>query len=910
MHAPTPRRAPRSPSPKAEKVRAGGRLFVLDTHALCYQSFHALPPMNAPDGRPVQAVYGVVRAIQKLLREEEPEYLLAAFDAPGPTFRHRAYEAYKANRAEVPEDLRPQFDLLRETLALWGIPTCRVQGFEADDILATIARQAASHDLRTHLVTTDKDCGQLLDDRTVLVHPQTGQMTDADAFRKTWGVRPDQMADLLTLAGDASDNIPGVEGIGPKTAASLLERFGTLDALLERLAEVPERARKAIAAHRDDIECWRGLARLRSDVPVHLDLESARAPSAMPPPLRAHLESLSFHSILGASPGGAAPAVRTGLVDTADALAALASRLRTLSAFAIDTETTGLDPRSADLVGISLSWTEGEAVYLPIRAPSGERTLPIEAVREALGGPLGDPAIRKVGQNLKYDIQSLRRAGLALAGIRGDTMITSHLLRPHARTHDLGSLAIEEFGERMTEITEILPDKGEATLADVPVRRTADYAGADAAVAWRLHARYEERLRGTPLEALYRDVEIPLVPILADMEWHGISVDGDALLALSGTVAGRLGLLETEAHRTAGETFNPSSPKQLANILFGRLGLPARRKTKTGPSTDSDVLESLSPLHPLPGIVLEHRRLAKIRGTYLEALPSLVSPATGRLHTTFHQAVTATGRLSSSDPNLQNIPVRTDLGRKIREAFRPRDAGHVFLCADYSQVELRVLAHLSADETLTGAFLAGADIHDEIARQLFTNPQGEIPPEARSRAKAVTYSILYGKTAHSLGQDLGVGHDAAKQFIDAFFARFPGVRAYIDRCVAQASREGEVRTLLGRRRPIPEFASHRSADRALAERLAVNTTVQGTAADLIKLAMVRVDALLAPHRARARLLLQIHDELLLEVERPLAGRLVPGIRKAMEEAHPLSIPLLVHLGQGDNWREAAEDAKP
>ena len=905
-----------SPAGAPENL-AGQSVWVVDAHSLIHQVFHAVPEMTTRDGRPVNAVFGFTRDLFYLLTEKKPDYLFCAVDVPGKTFRNDLYPDYKAHRPPLDEDLAAQLAPIEEVVRALGIPVLGCEGFEADDVMATVANWTEQRGGQCFLVTSDKDCRQLISDRVWLYNIRKNQLLDRDALEKEWGIAPEQVVDFQALVGDSSDNVPGVPLIGPKNARELLAEYRTLDNLLDHAAEVSgAKRRENLLAFRDQAMLSRRLVELRRDVPVAVDWESARRRRIDRDRLRALFEQFSFRSLLEkidqidaprAEPASVpSAAIEVTVVDSLDALAALAAELARQRSISIDTETTGLQPRSAELVGLSFSADGRRAWYVPVRAPEGEPRLEATAVLDALRGVLENPAIEKIGQNLKYDWVVLRSAGVSLSGVAFDTMVASYLLEAGERNHNLGELARRYLGHTTIKISELIGSGSrQKRMDEVPVARVAEYSGEDAVLPVRLQPILAGKLREAGVERLFAELEMPLVGVLAEMEYTGIKVDVDALTALGRRYGERMAAIEEEIHRLAGRPFNIASNKQLQELLFAELKLPAPKQTaKTGPSTDAEVLEQLARRHPLPARLLEYRQYAKLKSTYVDALPRMVCPATGRIHASFHQTVAATGRLSSSDPNLQNIPVRTPEGREIRAAFIPGEDGWVLLSADYSQIELRILAHYSGDERLCEAFARDEDIHARVASQVTGVPLEQVTPEMRRAAKAVNFGVIYGQSAFGLSKALGISKAEAARFIDDYFARYPRIEAFLRQVLDQCRKTGYATTILGRRRAIRGIRPGAARQRNLPERTAVNTVIQGSAADLIKRAMIAVAARLRREKSRARMLLQIHDELVFEVPEGEAARLASWVAEEMAGVARLAVPLKVDVKAGPNWAAA------
>jgi len=884
------------------------RLYIIDGHSHLYRAFFAIRGLTTRDGRPSNAVFGFTAMLRKLINEHRPDYLAVAFDRPGPTFRHQRFDQYKANRPVPPEEFRLQIPMTEEVLRAMGIPIYAAEGYEADDILGTLARQAREKGLDVVLVTGDKDTAQLLDDHVAILDTRKGELTSAATLRERDGIEPAQVIDVMALAGDPTDNVPGVPGVGPKTALRLIRKYGSLDEVLARAGEIePPSLGARLAQNAHLARLSRDLVRIDTHAPVELDLERCRLRPPDPDKLAPIYEKLSFHQFLEDLPR--TPSEEKAeyiLVNTPGSFESFLSRLREVRRFAMDLETTSSSPRVARIVGLSFSWKEREAWYVPVRGPLGETTLDEAAVLDALRPILTDSDVQKVGQNIKYDMVVLRNYGIELRGVAFDTMLAAYVLDAERHSYSLDSLAADYLGHHMTPITDLI-GKGskQITMDLVPIERVKDYACADADVTLRLSHRLEEDLRAEPdLLRLFEEIELPLASVLAEMEHHGIGFDPGRLGEMSAWLGEKLAELERRIYAEAGQEFNVNSPRQLAAILFDKLGLPRIRRTRTGASTDSEVLEELASRHPLPGLVLEYRQLSKLKSTYVDALPLMVLPETGRIHTSFQQTATSTGRLSSSEPNLQNIPVRTEIGERIRAAFVPGEPGWVFLSADYSQIELRILAHVSGDRALREAFEHDQDIHRVVAAQIHNVAQEAVTPEMRRAAKTVNFGIIYGLTPRGLARDLRISTEEAERFIEAYFSRYPGVREFISETIARAHRDGFVRTLCGRRRRLPGLSDSNHAVRQFAERAAVNAVIQGTAADMIKIAMIRISDRFKSQRLRARMILQIHDELLLELPPEEIEAVRETVAAEMTGALHMSVPVKVNIAIGRNWMES------
>jgi DNA polymerase-1 len=896
----------------------GKTVWVIDSHSLIFQVFHALPEMTSPRGEPMGAVFGFTRDMMHLLDEKKPDYLFAAFDMSGPTFRHDIAASYKEHRTEMPDDLRPQILSIRRMLAVLAIPILECAAYEADDILATLARITEETGGECVLVTGDKDIRQLISDRVQIYNIRKNFMFDAAALKEEWGVRPDQVVDFQTLVGDSVDNIPGVPLVGPKVAGEWLAKFDTLENLLARADELPKGKRKEnLLATRDQIVISRQLVKLDSEVPVPINWDRGRAGGYNPAAAADLFAEFGFHSltnVMREKSKADLPAFthKYETIATREKLAWLVEQLGKQTQISVDTETTSLYPRWAEIVGYSFAWKPGDAYYVPVRAPAGEPCLDPAETLATLKPILENAAIQKVGQNLKYDIIVLRSAGVRLAGVTFDTIIGSYLLDAGERNHTLDELASRYLNHATTKIgTLIGSGKNEKRLDEVPVAQVTHYAAEDADVALRLVPLIAPKLEAAKLELLFNDLEVPLVEVLAELEFNGIRVDVDRLNDLSSKFGERIAALELEIFALAGHEFNIASPKQLQTVLFDEQHLPVIKKTKTGPSTDVEVLEELALSHALPAKIIEHRQYSKLKGTYVDALPKLVHPRTGRVHTTFNQVVAATGRLSSNDPNLQNIPIRAEEGREIRSAFLPGQPDWLLLAADYSQIELRVLAHFSADETLRAAFERDEDIHSRVASEVYGVPIDDVTSAMRRVAKAVNFGVIYGQSPFGLAKMLDIEKDEAAKFIDAYFNGYPGVEQFLREVLIEARKQGYVTTVLGRRRAIEgvrDITKTRPGDpasrqRNLPERTAINTVIQGSAADIIKLAMLKIHRRLAKSNLHSKMLLQIHDELIFECPPDELEQLQSLVREEMSGVMKLSVPLKVDLKSGRNWAE-------
>ena len=895
------------------RPRAGGGLndrtiYLVDGTYSVYRAYHATPRLTTSKGLPTNAVYAFAQILRKLIADERPGYLGVAFDTEAPTFRHIEFEEYKAHRPPPPEDLILQLPYARRVCEALRVAVLEVDGFEADDLIATLAERAKTAGLNVVIVTSDKDLFQLVDDRVKVLNPAKGIMMDAAKVEEIFGVPPGQVVDVLALWGDASDNIPGVPGIGEKGAKEIIRQFSTLEEAHRRADEISRKAyREGLKGHFDQALRSRDLVRVRRDAPVDLDLDRLRYQSPDPAAAYALFSELEFTSLqqeFARRPQAQAAAdyrVALSEEDLDDALR-LAREDGVLS---VDLETTGVDPMRASIVGVALSSRTGRAAYVPVaHAYLGvPAQLPLGLVIEKLKPVLEDPELPKVGQNVKYELILFRRHGVELAPIRFDSMVASYLMDPGRRQHNLDVLALDHLDYRTILYKEVAgTGRNQVTLDMVDVESVARYAGEDADIALRLKEVLEPKLAQMQLDELYEELELPLIPVLASIEMAGVKVDPVVLKRMSADFGVELERLEGEVYELAGCRFNINSPRQLGEVLFEKLDLVSRRRTAVtrARSTSMDVLEELAPHHPLPRVILEYRALWKLKSTYIDALPLLINPATGRVHTSYNQTVAATGRLSSSDPNLQNIPARTEQGRKIRAAFVP-EKGHLFLAADYSQVELRVMAHMADVPELADAFRKGEDIHRRTASEIFGVPQEQVTSSMRAQAKTINFGVLYGMGSVSLAAQLGIERKAAQQFIDRYFRQFPRIKEYIDETIAQAERDGFVTTLFNRRRYFPDIKSPDRMARQQALRAAVNTTIQGTAADLIKKAMLDLDRALREGGFRSRMILQVHDELVLESPEQEVERVLPVVRACMEKVADLRAPLTVDIDVGDSW---------
>ncbi len=885
------------------------KMFLVDGSNQAFRAFFAIQnDMRGPDGFPTRALYGYAGMLQRLLREYTPDYVAVVFDK-GLSFRNDLYPDYKGQRPDMPADLRKQWPEFQPFSEEFGIAAIAQEGFEADDIIGTLATMHAGPDMQVWIVSSDKDFGQLVSEHVRLLDLGKDVDYGPAEIAEKWGVGPDRIIDLLALMGDTSDNVPGVKGVGQKTAVKHLLAFGTCEGVVEAAKDgrIKGKTGERIAEAEADVALSKKLVTIVTDMDEPLTLAQMTVDPPDWPALEARLKRYGFRRMLDwVQQNMGEDATRRTTIDRSiyrtvrspEALAQLVADLRAAGRFAYDSETTSLDARTAAFVGMSFCWGEADAVYVPIGHAEGDNC---PGALDALLPLLADPALEKTGQNLKYDLEVLLGRGHALAGIAGDTMLADYLLDVD-RKHGLDALALRYFGHRMISFAEAT-EGVDGGFEAVPVDRATAYAAEDAHVAWLLDREMNEKMAGTPVADVYRDIELPRGPGRAARERAGIKVDAAALGELSVELDARITELVAAAHAEAGQEVNLNSPKQLAVILFEERGLPVVKKTKTGPSTAAAVLERLAADgDALCRLILEYRELAKLKGTYVDALPGFIADD-GRIHTSFHQAVAATGRLSSNEPNLQNIPIRTADGRRIRACFVP-EPGHVFLSCDYSQVELRVLAHFCGQGPLVEAYQQGQDIHRRTASEVFEVAFDDVTPEQRRAAKAINFGIVYGMSAFRLSNELDIPRGEAQAYIDGYFARYPQVRTYMDEAVERAREKGYAETLLGRRRPVQGLDAKNPMDRAAAERIAINTPVQGSAADLIKKAMIAVHARLAAEFPTTRLLLQVHDELVLEVPVGAVDAVRAAVVEEMQGVARLAVPLVVDSGVGATWDEA------
>ena len=896
-------------------------LILIDGSSYLYRAFYALPPLTTATGQPTGAVYGVTNMLRRIIKDHDPELMAVVFDAKGKTFRDTLFEQYKAHRPPMPDELRAQIEPLHDMVRAMGIALLCVEGVEADDVIGTLARQATAAQLDTLISTGDKDMAQLVDRHVTLVNTMTDTTLNAAGVEEKFGIPPERIIDYLALVGDSSDNIPGIPKVGPKTAVKWLTQYGSLDDVIRHADEIKGKVGENLRANLDQLQLSRQLATIKCDVELEL------APEALhrhPPDeetlgtLYQRLEFKTWLKQLTATPpaanGDPAPRAATAgpvhydTIFTHEALDQWLARLNGAPLIAFDTETTSLNYISAEIVGLSFSIAPGEAAYVPLAHdyPGAPTQLDRQQVLAKLTPLLEDADRPKVGHNLKYDMSVLANYGIAMAGIRYDTMLESYVLNSTASRHDMDSVALAYLNHQTVHFEDIA-GKGakQLTFNQIEIERAAPYAAEDADIALQLHQTLWPKLQAdTGLSRVLDELEIPLVPVLSRIERNGVQVDRAMLERQSRALAERMVEIEQQAHGEAGETFNLGSPKQIQAILYDKLGLPVLQKTPKGqPSTAESVLQELALDYALPQLILEHRSMSKLKSTYTDKLPEQINPKTGRVHTSYHQAVAATGRLSSSDPNLQNIPIRSDAGRRIRQAF-VAPAGYKLVAADYSQIELRIMAHLSEDDGLQLAFREGKDIHSATAAEIFGIPLDEVDGNQRRSAKAINFGLIYGMSAFGLAKQLGIDRAAAQEYVNLYFNRYPGVKAFMDRMRAEAHDHGYVETLFGRRLYLPDINSRNGQRRQYAERAAINAPMQGTAADIIKRAMIATDAWLQERGADAKMIMQVHDELVFEVRESALSEYTAHIRRHMTDAAELAVPLIVDIGVGDNWDEA------
>ena len=892
-------------------------LVLIDGSSYLYRAFHALPALTNAKGEPTGALHGVLTMILKLLREEQPAHIAVVFDAPGKTFRDEMYADYKATRPPMPDDLRAQVQPILDAVEAMGLPLLRVEGVEADDVIGTLCAEAEDQGLRVLVSTGDKDLAQLVTDKVTLVNTMDDSRLDRDAVKAKFDVYPEQIIDYLALVGDSSDNIPGVPKVGAKTAAKWLNQYASADDIIEHGEEIKGKVGESLRDNIESLRLSQNLARIKTDVGLDVSVDDLKAGEANTDALRklySHFELRSLLRGLDDDTGGEPEpaddqeATEYETVLTWKAFDTWLDKLDSAKLAAFDTETNSLDYMNAEIVGFSLSTTVGEACYVPVAHdfPGAPDQLPRDEVLARLQPWLENDAKKKVGHHLKYDAHILARYDIALRGMAFDSMLESYVLNSVATRHDMDSVARQYLGKETIHYEDVA-GKGakQLTFNQVELETAAPYAAEDADITLQLHETLWQQLNDVPtLRKVYEEIEQPLVPVLLDMEETGVLVERKMLAKQSGELGKKMGKLEAKAHELAGGPFNLGSPKQLQQILFEQQELPVIRKTPKGqPSTAEDVLVELANDYELPAVIIDYRSVSKLKSTYTDKLPLMINERTGRIHTSYHQAVTATGRLSSSDPNLQNIPIRTDEGRRIRQAFVAPE-GHVLLAADYSQIELRIMAHLSADKGLLGAFEKEQDVHRATAAEVFETTLDDVTDDQRRSAKAINFGLMYGMSAFGLAKQLGISRGEAQEYVDLYFDRYPGVKQYMDDIRVRASEKGYVETVFGRRLYLPEINARNAQRRQYAERSAINAPMQGTAADIIKRAMITVHAWLIEEQPGARMIMQVHDELVFEVESGKVDTVTKRVTDLMNSAAELKVPLKVDVGTGLNWDEA------
>ena len=948
-------------------------VYLIDTYSLMFQVFHGIPPMTSPAGLPTNAVFGFSRDLVTLIKDHKPTWLICAMDVSGPGARDAIYSEYKANRTEMPEDLRPQVELLCEVIEAFGIPVIGHEGWEADDVIATLTRQAVERGSHVRIVTSDKDARQLLGPQVSIYNLRKNTYLDEAGLLLDWGIRPDQVVDFQSLVGDAVDNVPGVPLVGPKKAAAMLQTYQTLENVLANADKIAgEKLRQNLKTYVDQAYMSRELVRLHQQLPIEFDWESGRNWQPDVPALQDKFRRFGFRKLISDveafAPAGSLPPVaatitpapaskskapakkqrslfdddqeesvaeavpvetaqpndevtpnlsleaesaivfdrKWDIVDTPEKFSTFLTQLSAQTRFCFDLETTAIDGMKAEIVGWAFSWAAGSGYYIPVRGPAGSQLLDPNLVVESLRPVFEKPGVEILNQNIKYDLIVLGQLGLKInpQQIGVDPMVGDYLLDAGARSHSLDTLIQKYLKIKSIPISDLIgTGKKQKNMIDIDVVKVAEYASEDADLSLRLADLITEQLKTEGLYDLYWNLERPLISILADMEQTGIRVDAEELGRQSTALTSRLDETIQAIYAEAGHEFNIDSPIQLRKVLFEEKQLPVKKRTQTGPSTDQEVLEELAPLHPLPAKIIEHRHLSKLKGTYLDALPGLIHPRTGRIHCSFNQVVAATGRLSSSDPNLQNIPIRTPEGRLIRKAFIPAQPDWKLVCADYSQIELRILAHLSGDQALKAAFEQGADIHAAVAAEVYGVELIEVSSDQRRIAKAVNFGVIYGQSPFGLAAVLGIEKEIAAKFIEDYFTKYAGVDQFIEQTLEICRTTGYARTMLGRRREIEGIRPKRGPNMNMPERTAVNTVIQGSAADLIKQAMIQVHGRLKHEHHPGRMLLQIHDELVFEAPQEHVASLVQIVRDEMQSAMTLDVPLVVDVAVGDNWLE-------
>ena len=890
------------------------RLFLIDGSALAYRAHFAFAknPLRNSRGEDTSAAFGVTSAILRLMKEHHPDLIAVAFDTPKPTFRHERFEAYKAKRRPMPREMVLEMPLIKEILESLGLSVVEMEGYEADDVLATLAKQGEEKGYETVIVSGDKDFLQLVSDRVKVLKPRVAGgeevLYDLSNVQERFGVPPEQVVEVMGLAGDSTDNVPGVPGVGEKTALELIKQFGSVENILANAGQITKKSlREKILEHVDLARMSRELVALHTDCPVGVQLDELKPKDPDKEKVASLFKRMEFLSLLRDIWEEKAEGDQPGIYKTLDSLEGLISlveEVRKTGEVVIDLETTGTDPITSEIVGISLAVKAKEAYYIPVAHAAG-KNLEWGVTKSHLKPILEEEGIAKVGQNIKYDLTVLREAGIDMKGITFDTMVASYLLAPSRRANNLNSMALEFLGHRMITYEEVTgKGKLQMSFAKVSIDKATEYSGEDADYTLRLKELFEPQLKEKELRSLFQNVEMPLVSVLATMERNGVAIDRDFFRGMSRDIEKVLVRLEKEIHALAGETFNINSPKQLSEILFTKLKLGKAKRTKSGSySTDVDVLKRLARAHELPRKLLDYRALFKLKSTYVDALIGMINSRTQRIHTSFNQTVAETGRLSSSEPNLQNIPIRDEYAREIRKGFIA-DKGNVILSGDYSQIELRLVAHLSKDEHLREAFARDEDVHTTTASTVFGLKPEEVSPDLRRRAKAINFGIIYGMGPYGLSEALGISQEEAAAFIASYFLQYPKIKTWIDRTIAEARDRGYVTTLLSRRRYLPEIASDNHQRRSFAERAAINTPIQGTAADLIKMAMIAIQKRIEGSLLRTKMILQVHDELVFEVPEAERESIRDMLKEEMEGTLSLDVPIKVEVREGRNWYEA------
>ncbi len=901
-------------------------LYLIDGSALIYRAFFAFirNPLINSRGENTSASFGFASSLLKILKEEAPDHVAVIFDTKAPTFRHEMYKEYKSTRAKMPEELVDQLPRIREIVAALNIPAYELEGFEADDIIGAFATEGAKSGLKVWIVSGDKDFCQLVSDKVHIYNSKKAseppQRLDSEGVKEKMGVYPERIIDLLALMGDSSDNVPGIAGVGPKTAVKLLGEYGTLEDVLDHAEEISAKGLRAkVLAGKENALLSKELVTIKTETPVEFSLEELKRKEPDEEETRKLFTELEFSGILknlfagnnGAEPGATTSSQEQAQVDyicvkSIDELKALVDRALALTDVAIDTETTSLNQLTAELVGVSLCLTSKEAYYIPVgHTLEPKDNLPKDKALAELSRLLLAPNVEKTGQNIKYDLHVLLNAGLEVVNVGFDTMLAAYVINPSQRRYSLDDQAMDRFNYRMQPISDLIGSgKKQISFAQTPVDAATQYAAEDADLTYRLRGILEPEINRLNLSKLFFEIEMPLIPVLCAMEREGVRIDTDFLAEMSEELEKSIADLKLDIYREVGSEFNLNSPQQLAKALFEDLKLPPKGKTakKTGYSTDVRVLEELAAIHPAPQMILEYRQLTKLKNTYVDSLPTLVNEKTGRVHTTFNQTIAATGRLSSTDPNLQNIPIRTEIGSRIRRAFVPRDNDHCLMTADYSQIELRILAHVCEDAGLIDAFKKEQDIHRRTAAEVFGVALDEVTSEQRRVAKTANFAVIYGVSAYGLSQQSEMDVSEAKRFIETYFERYPGIKTYMDETIAFAQEKGYVETLTGRRRYIPDINAKNFQIRQFAERIAVNTPIQGAAADMIKIAMLKVHERMQD--MKSAMVLQVHDELVVDAHKSEVEALTELVRHEMQSALELKVPLVVDIGVGENWLDA------